>query len=190
MSRVAGRYAKSLIELAQERGVLQSVLGDIEYFLEATKNRDLALLLQSPIIAAEKKQSILDAIFGKQFDVLTKGFFALCVKKSRESALVDIAKEFVQQYKDLKGITSIKITTAAPLSKEAIEAIRQRFEASSATAKTVEVETAIKPELIGGFVVEFGDKLYDTSVAAKLAALKKQFVGNIYESKIEKHGIF
>jgi F-type H+-transporting ATPase subunit delta len=62
MSRVAGRYAKSLIELAQERGVLQSVMGDIEYFLEATKNRDLAMLLQSPIIAADKKQSILEEL--------------------------------------------------------------------------------------------------------------------------------
>jgi F-type H+-transporting ATPase subunit delta len=188
MSRVAGRYAKSLIELAQERGVLQSVMGDIEYFLEATKNRDLAMLLQSPIIAADKKQSILDAIFGKKFDVLTKGFFALCIKKNRSNALIDIAKEFIQQYKDMKGITSIKITTATPLSKDTVEAIRKRFEASSATAKTVEVETAIKPSLIGGFVVEFGDKLYDASVAAKLAALKKQFVGNIYESKIEAHG--
>jgi F-type H+-transporting ATPase subunit delta len=189
MSRVAGRYAKSLIELAQERGVLQSVVGDIEYFLEATKNRDLALLLQSPIIAAEKKQSILDAIFGKKFDVLTKGFFTLCIKKNRGNSLIDIANEFVQQYKDLKGITSIKITTATPLSKESVESIRQRFEASGATAKTVEVETMVKPSLIGGFVVEFGDKLYDASVAAKLAAIKKQFVGNIYESKIEKHGV-
>lgn len=187
MSRVAGRYAKSLIELAQERGALQSVVADMNYLSEAAKNRDLANLLKSPIIAADKKLSVLNAIFG-QFDEVTKGFVRLCVTKSRENILPQIASELLAQYKVMQGLTTIKITSATPLTDAEVEAIRAQFEKSSATLKTVEVETAINPALVGGFVVEFGDKLYDASVASKLKAMRSQFSTNLYDSKVEKHG--
>jgi F-type H+-transporting ATPase subunit delta len=92
------------------------------------------------------------------------------------------------EYKKLQGITSVKVTTATPLSAEALESLRAKLVAASVTAASVEIETAVKPDLIGGFVIEFGDKLYDASVAAKLAAIRKQFSGNLYESQIEAHG--
>ena len=55
-TRVAGRYAKSLIDLASERGNLQSVVGDMEHLNQAMKNRDLYLMLRSPIINSDKKK--------------------------------------------------------------------------------------------------------------------------------------
>ena len=86
----------------------------------------------------------------------------------------------------MQGITTVKVTTAAPLSKEALEDLRTKLIASVTTAKNVEIETIVNPDLIGGYVIEFGDKLYDASVAHKLESLKKEFKGNIYESQIEK----
>ena len=62
-TRVAGRYAKSLIDLASERGNLQSVVGDMEHLNEAMKNRDLYLMLKSPIINSDKKESIMELRF-------------------------------------------------------------------------------------------------------------------------------
>jgi F-type H+-transporting ATPase subunit delta len=188
MSRVAGRYAKSLMDLASEQGKLQTVVGDIEQLAKAVKNRDLALMLKSPIIHADKKESIMAALFGDGFDEITMSFINICINKNREGLLPEIASEFLAEYKKMKGITEVKLTTATPLSQSAVEAIREKLLASDATAKDVEIETAVDPKLIGGYVVEFGDKLYDASVASKLAALKKEFTGNLYESKIEKHG--
>ena len=187
-SRVAGRYAKSLIDLAIEQGKLQTVVGDVEQLAAAVKNRDLYLLLQSPIIGSDKKVSIMKAIFGNSFDATTMGFVNLCITKGREGLLPDIATELLAEYKKMQGITTVKVTTATPLSTEALEAIREKLLGSSDTAKNVEIETLVNPELIGGYVVEFGDKLYDASVSSKLAALKKEFKGNLYESKIEQHG--
>ncbi|NJN33764.1 MAG: ATP synthase F1 subunit delta [Saprospiraceae bacterium] len=188
MSRVAGRYAKSLIDLAIEQGKLQSVIGDVEVLNESVKNRDLFLMLKSPIINGDKKESIMKLLFGERFESITMGFINICIAKSREGLLPEIVSEILAEYKRMQGITSVKVITATPLSMEALEALREKLVASNATAKSVEIETAVKPDLIGGFVIEFGDKLYDSSVAAKLAAFKKEFSGNLYESKIEQHG--
>jgi F-type H+-transporting ATPase subunit delta len=188
MSRVAGRYAKSLMDLAIEKEKLSTVVSDIQALATAVKNKDLALMLKSPIIHADKKVAIVNAIFAKGFDEVTMGFVRLCISKGREPLLPEIATEFLADYKRLQGITEVKLTTAAPLSTAAVDAIKAKLMGASSTAKNVEISTAVNPNLIGGFVVEFGDKLYDASVAAKLADLKKEFTGNLYESKIEQHG--
>ena len=185
-TRVAGRYAKSLIDLAVERGNLQSVVGDIEHLNEAMKNRDLYLMLKSPIINSGKKESIMKTLFAESFDTVTMSFINICIAKKREDILPEITADFLAEYKKMQSITTIKVTTASPLSKDALDALRNKLIDSSDTAKNVEIETVINPDLIGGYVVEFGDKLYDASVAHKLESLKKQFKNNIYESQIEK----
>jgi F-type H+-transporting ATPase subunit delta len=185
-TRVAGRYAKSLIDLASERGNLQSVVGDMEHLNEAMKNRDLYLMLKSPIINSDKKESIMKILFAESFDNVTMSFINICIAKNREDILPEIASDFLDEYKKMQGITTIKVTTATPLSTESLEELRTKLLASAATAKNVEIETAVNPDLIGGYVVEFGDKLYDASISHKLETLKKEFKSNIYESQIEK----
>ena len=91
VTRVAGRYAKSLMDLAIEQGKLTTIVKDMESLREAVKNRDLYLMLQSPIINADKKQSIMELLFGSRYDVMTMGFIRICVAKSREGLLPDIA---------------------------------------------------------------------------------------------------
>ena len=183
-TRVAGRYAKSLIDLAIEQGKLETVVSNIQSLNTAVQNRDLYLMLKSPIIHADKKQSIMKAIFGNGFDALTMGFINLCINKGRENILADITTEFLEMHKHMQGITTVKITTATPLSMEALEGIKTKLVGSSTTAANVDIETAVNPDLIGGYIVEYGDKLYNASVASKLAELKKQFTGNTYASQM------
>jgi F-type H+-transporting ATPase subunit delta len=185
-NRVAGRYAKSIIDLAVEQGKLETIVSDMQVLNNAAKNRDLYLMLKSPIINADKKESIMTEIFGKGFDQMTMAFIKICITKGREDILPEIATEFLAEHKRMQGITTVKITTATPLSVEALEEIKAKLTGSATTAKIVDIETAVNPDLIGGYVVEYGDKLYDASVAAKLAELKKQFSGNEYVSQIEK----
>ena len=74
VSRIAGRYAKSLLDLAQEQGKLDTILQDVQSFKEATTNRDLFLMLKSPIINTDKKRNVVKAIFGDRMDQLTNAF--------------------------------------------------------------------------------------------------------------------
>jgi len=114
-------------------------------------------------------------MFKGKFDDLTMGFLDLVLNKGREEVLADMATTFGEQYRESKGITAVKVTTATKLSESGLAAIKAKLELSSETSKTVEIETAVNPDLIGGFVIEFGDKLYDASVAHRLRTLKKEF---------------
>lgn len=187
VQRIAARYAKSLIDLADEQGKMDKVLEDVQSFREVAKNRDFALLLKSPIVKGDTKQKIFNKLFQGKYDELTMAFLNILLKKGRESQLVEIANEFIFLYKKRKHISTVKLTTATQLSAEAVEIIRKKLLESNATDEKVELVTAVDPSLIGGFVVEFEDKLYDASAAHKLSLLKKEFKDNLYISQIIAH---
>lgn len=182
--RISSRYAKSLIDLAGETGKLERVLEDVQSFKTVCDNRDFELFLKSPIIKADKKEKIFDKLFAGKYDELTMAFLKILLKKGREPLLTDIAIEFISQYKKRKHISSVKLTTAAPLSESTLAAIREKLLSSSATDEKIEIKTAVDSEIIGGFVVEIEDQLYDASVAHKLSLLKKEFKDNLYVSQI------
>jgi len=180
VTRIATRYAKSLIELALEQGKLPQVSADVHALAAAAKNRDLHLMLKSPIISPDKKNSVLNAIFGQQMDSLTMAYLTLMVNKGREGYLAEIAAEFLLQYKSLQKITTVKVASASPLSEAVINNLKSHLMASGITHANLEVETIVDPTLIGGFVLEFDDKRYDASIASKLTDLKAEFTKNLY----------
>ncbi len=183
VTRIATRYAKSLIDFTQEQHKLERTLEDIQAFQETIKNRDLFLLFKSPIISPTKKRIIIDKVFKKGFDETTMAFFYIVLRKGREGLLPEIAEEFIAQYKEIKHISTVKLKMASQFSDETIEQIRKKLEASDATDENVEIITEVDESLIGGFVVELKDKLYDASVAHQLDKMKKGFTKNQYQKQ-------
>ncbi|MBK8051929.1 MAG: ATP synthase F1 subunit delta [Saprospiraceae bacterium] len=178
VSRISSRYAKSLMELALDRNELEAIKKDILYFTDAMRNRDLYLLLKSPIINAGKKLSIIKTVFGNKVGSTTMAFFEIIIKKGREMYLPEIAADFIGQYKLYNKISTIKITTASPLSQDAMNDIKSKLLASNITMEKLEVTEKVDPSIIGGFIIEAGDKLYDASIAHKLEEMKKNLSGN------------
>lgn len=184
--RIASRYAKSLIDLAVEQDKLEKVKEDVSTFKEVTKIREFYLLLKNPIVTTEKKATIVNKIFAGKYDELTLAFINILIKKGREEHLPEIAEEFLVQYKHIKHISTVKLTTAKPLSEEALKAIREKLESSSQTDEIIEIKTKVQPDLIGGFIIEFDDNVYDASVSHKLYQFKKEFKDNLYVSLISR----
>ena len=181
---IAIRYAKSLMDLAIEQKCLEKVVEDMESFNEMVKNRDFFLLLKSPIIPKDKKIKVLDALFqGKEND-LSLSFFKVVAKKGREAILPEIGKTFIEEYKKYMHISSVTLTTATKLGDDVIKKLKDRFQQSSSTDERIEITTKVDPSIIGGFVATFDDRIFDASVASKLAELKKDFKDNLYISQI------
>ena len=171
--RVAARYAQSLIELAQERNQLEEIKADVDSLLAMGKNRDFALLLSSPVVSPAKKRSILTQLLDKAgAQQLTRLYVKLLIDKGREVDMLGILREFEAQYKVIKHISTVKLTSAAPLTAETLAAVKQQLVASGKTEASVDLQTAIDPELIGGFILEFDGQVYDASVAHKLKNMK------------------
>ncbi len=182
--RLAGRYAKSLLDLSIEQNDLEAVFADIKFLHSITKsNPDFVSLLKSPVISSDKKGKIITAVIGGRVSNLTASFVQLLTRKTRESNLPEIIKAFIEQYNELKNIHQVKITTATEISADLKDAIVNKVKAD-AGIENIELETLVEEELIGGFKLEMGGTLVDATVLRDLKDVKKQFADNEYVRKI------
>lgn len=180
VTRIATRYAKSLLELAIEQNKMEAVSSDINLLKSVTANRELYIFLKSPIVHADKKIAVIKALFQEKVDPLTLAYLNLLVNKGREMYIPEITAEYINQYKILKRITTVRVTSAAPLSETVLKDLRSRILASGVTTENLDFEIQVNPKLIGGFVLEFDNKRYDASVSNKLAELRADFMQNTY----------
>lgn len=182
--RLAGRYAKSLLDLALEKGKLEEVYGDMQFLLNLTrKSRELVNMLKSPVIPEDRKITALEAVTGDKVSELTRLFNRLLVKKGREAYLPEIASAFIRQYKAYKKIYTVQLTTAHPVSEQLKQEILSKLRQGS-EMEHIELEAKVDENLVGGFVLQIGDQLVDASIEYDLQAIRKQFLNNDFIYKI------
>ncbi len=178
--RLAGRYAKSLLDLSIEKNQLESVYNDIQLFQSICKqNPDFVAMLKSPVINSDKKEKIIEAITANKINTITTAFIKLLVNKTREYSLPEIAIAFIEQYNKLNNIHQIKITTAIPMSEALQNSIVNKI-TNTTSIKKISLQTVVKDELIGGFTLEMDGTLIDASILKDLNDVKKQFKSNEY----------
>jgi F-type H+-transporting ATPase subunit delta len=183
--RLATRYAKSLIDLAIEKGELEKIYADMQWLNGVCKsNKDFVNLLRSPVIKGDTKKKILEAVTAGNISELTAAFNRLLIVKGRESNLPEISNAFIEAYKEKKEIHTLKLTTATPVTDSVKNAIVEQVK-KTAGFKHVELEEKVDAGLIGGFVLQVGDKLVDASIAYDLRSIAKQFENNDFIYKIK-----
>lgn len=171
-STIANRYAKSLLETSVEQNKLDVIYNDMKGMKDTFENKDLSLLLKSPIINAEKKWSALNAVYSGKIDELSLNFIKLAIKKGRESHLPNMCDAFIKLYREKNNIASAKVITATKLTEEKLNSIKASL---NLQASSLEIEEEVDESLIGGFIIVMGDKRYDASVKHKLNKLRKSF---------------
>jgi len=171
--RIASRYAKSLIALATEQGSLEQVYNDVQSIYDTAEHSpELVSLLKSPIIKADTKASILKSIF-KSSSALTSTFIDKVIGSRRESLLIEIANQFIAIYNEQKGIALATITTAMPLDEANLNQIKS-YISQKINKPNVQLSVKVDPDIIGGLVINYEDKLLDMSVKNELNKLKQQ----------------
>ena len=178
--RLAGRYAKSLLDISIEQNNLEAVYADMNLLQKICKsNPDFVAVLKSPVITQDKKQKIIEAITQNNVTKITSVFIRLLISKTRESNLPEIADAFIDQYNTLNNIYKVKITTAMPISAELQNSIVEKLRSDKGLER-IEVETSIDESLIGGFKLQLGDMLVDASISRDLTDISRQFLNNEY----------
>ncbi len=183
--RIAARYAKSILDLAVEKNSLDAVLEDMRTLHQiCAMSPEFEMMLHSPVIKGDKKLAVIFAVLkGQQLNELTNGFIKLLVAKGRELNLPEIAAAFVTQYNLLKNIRTVKLTTAAAVSDDMKKNIVSKV-ASYMPKDTMNLETKVDESLIGGFILEMEDQLFDASVKKKLNEVRSRIIDHTYETKI------
>jgi F-type H+-transporting ATPase subunit delta len=179
-SRVASRYVKSLLGLAVEQGALENVHQDMQLFDRiCTSNTDFLMMLRSPIIKHDKKKDILTKIFKGKVHNLSLAIIDILTAKNREPLLPAIAKEFHVAYNDFKGISKASVTTTIGMDAQLRGELEKIVKKLSGKEK-IELEEKVDADLIGGFILNVGDKQIDASIKSKLKTLKVKFSENPY----------
>lgn len=182
--KVASRYAKALFDLALETGALDKVKDDINTIAAASVG-ELHAVLVSPVIRGDQKEKIFVAIFGDKVSTLTTSFFNLIFKKGREVAIREIMEAYMDLYRAHHNIQKVEITTATPVEPEVHQQILESMKKVEGYANAkFDVTPKVDPAIVGGFVLQVGDTLFDASIRHDLQVIKKQFVQNMYVHNI------
>ena len=182
-TKIALRYAKALFELAEENNLLASSFNDMQLVYDVCKtSSDFKKMLTSPIVKYDKKKAIFNQIFEAQINKISLAFILIIAQKRREVYLQDIAENFISLYKDFKNIQVVTINTAKKLEPNYKTNLIEKL--TKFTNKEIELIENIDSSIIGGFIINIGDRKYDTSIKNRVLGLKKEFINNVYVSEI------
>ncbi len=177
-SRAAIRYAKAVLQEANEANVANIVFEDMRCVQSTIQaNKELQIVLRSPVIKAEDKKEALLKIFENQSEI-TKSLIRVLVENKRTNLLDDVSENFINQYNESQGVKVVQVTTAVPLSNELEEKVLAKVKELTGSNK-VTLENNIDASIVGGFILRIGDLQYNASIANKLANIKREFIKSI-----------
>ena len=173
--KVASRYAKSLLDLCKEKSLVEEVNNDMVLIDSACEqNRELVLVLRSPIIKQDKKIKIVEAIFGNKVNKFTRLFLKLTISKGRADVLHEITREFHKQYLEFKGIQKAKVITTFKLD----DTLRNEFNkiVKALTNKNPDLSQEVSKDIIGGYILNIDDRRIDSSLKSMLKKIEHDLI--------------
>ncbi|WP_121666153.1 ATP synthase F1 subunit delta [Mesonia aquimarina] len=177
-TRAANRYAKALLDLAQEQNQAEAVFADIKQIhATLTQSKDLRNVLKSPVIKPTAKHNVVKAIF-TEANPVTQNLFRILIENNRINILETVVASYVAHYNKLNNIKAATVTTAealTPAMEEKVLAKVKELTGSKASLKNI-----VDQSILGGFILRVDDVQYDASVSGKLNDLRNRFKNNAY----------
>jgi F-type H+-transporting ATPase subunit delta len=168
LSKVAGPYAEALLDLAKLSDALKETTNDMNIVSDFLKSSsDLKKFLGNPLITRDAKKSVINDIFGECISGSTLNFLLLLVDRTRIQILENIAQKFLSLSYEQESIQIAKITSSIQLSEEQQREIGRKLKKIT-SAKRIKLALRVDPQLIGGFTIEIGSKMIDTSIRSQL----------------------
>jgi F-type H+-transporting ATPase subunit delta len=168
ISKVAEPYAEALLDLAKSAKSLKETTNDINIVSQfLTNSTDLKKFLSNPLINKEAKKNIVKDLLGEQISPNTLSFLLLLFDRGRITILDGITQKFLELSYQEESIAIAKVTSAIQLSAPQQQNLAEKLKVISG-AKQIKLALKIDPQLIGGFTVEIGSKLIDTSIRGQL----------------------
>jgi F-type H+-transporting ATPase subunit delta len=172
VEELAEVYARSLFEVAKEEDKLDDVREQLGQFADAlSESRDLQVFLFSPYFSTDEKAEGLTKVIDDA-DPIVANFLALLVEKHRMPALFRIRQRFERLWQEENKILPVQITSAVELDESTVSNIGDRI--GEKTGRTIELRSAVDPDILGGLVLQVGNNVLDASIRNRLENLRKQ----------------
>lgn len=167
------RYAKALYKVDEERKSAPRTYSMMQTLISSfDKNHALRDMVANPFVDPAEKVNILSTAAGAgQKDSTFADFLKLLVKNRRIDLVESIAHAYVDLYRHLLRIKRVEVVSAAPLPEDVLKRIKSVV-ADHLDGATMEFETRIDPDLIGGFIINIDSERLDASLRHSLKELQ------------------
>jgi F-type H+-transporting ATPase subunit delta len=174
MEEIAQVYARALFEVADEHDKIDLVREQLGEFAEALNgSHELQMFFFSPYFSTDEKQdglrrTVTDA------DESVLNFLLVLLENHRMPVIFRVRREFDRLWREANRLLAVSITSAVELDPSVAERVGD--EIGRQTGRTVELTSAVDPEILGGIVVRVGNSIIDASIRTRLDNLRKQVV--------------
>ncbi len=171
--RIASRYAKALLSLAEENQVMDEAYKSMNVIEDVFgKYREIKIVLKSPVIRESKKINIIKNVFSGRVNDFILKYLLIITRKKRSFLIEPIVFEYKRLHKLKHNIESVIVITAHEIDDDIREKVLKV--AKRITDKEIEFHNKIDPSIIGGFILKIGDYYYDSSMRRSLINMRKK----------------
>ena len=172
---VAAVYAEALLSLADRRGEADGLRDELDELARlADRNRDFAAFLASPLVDAGDRSKSLETMFrGNASDLLVDALQVIA-KKGRIALVPAIAEAYRAAHDKRRGRVEVQVTSAVALDDGQRSRIRSAVAAK--LGQEARLQETVDPALLGGLVVQIGDRKADSSIATRLEGLSRALI--------------
>lgn len=176
---VGAVYAKALLGSAEAVGNATELIEELESFVAdvLAKLPNFDAVLSSPRISHEEKVGVLDRVFTGRMSQSLRTFLKVVSAHGRLDCLRAIANSARSELNRSAGVVLVEVTSAEPLGDGLGVQIQKAL--SRLLGTEVQIRSQTDKAIIGGLVMRIGDKVFDGSVANRLAALREQAVAKM-----------
>jgi F-type H+-transporting ATPase subunit delta len=168
-ARIAGVYAEAFLAAVLKQGASPEVVGDeLDGFVSGVLNANpsVAAFLASPAVGKKAKTAALDAALPGHASELLRGLLAVLAKNGRLDLVPGIAESYRQLLDVRAGRVRVKVTSATELTDAQRHALLANL--ADMLKKQPVLDIRVDPDLLGGMIVQVGDRVIDTSVRTRL----------------------
>ena len=172
MEEIARVYAEALFEVARDKGKLDEIHDQLGEVADAiAENRDLQVFFFSPYFSsAEKRDGIARVLSGAEPELVN--FLELLAEKHRVPVIFRIRRRFDEMWAKEKRRLEVRLTSAVELPPDVVKEVGKQIE--DQTGQTIELESDVDENILGGIVLQVGNMVLDASVRNKLERLRKE----------------
>ena len=167
----AKRYAKAVFELAEQDGDAERWSQRLARIRQLFSEPGIAAVLSNPTIATEQRESLVTGSHGL-LDQEATNLARLLIESGRIHEAAGIEEEFQRMADEAAGRVRATLTTAIELEPRDRERVAQ--ELSKRLDKDVRLQVVVDPRILGGLRLQYGDRIVDASVAARLQQLRRR----------------
>lgn len=169
------RYAKALYLLSVEKGVQTAVYEQSKALVHIfADHNDFFKVLDNPVLSKKQKTEFIFSFLDQASESVLKSFIRMVVTNRREQFLKVILLSYLDIYRNEHDIFSGKLIVASDVNTELEKKLISVIE--NKTKGVVEIEKNVRPEIIGGFILEVDNTRWDASVSGQLRVLRNGFV--------------